>query len=147
MVVPLYYSSLFLEDVSTLDIISFNQILFYKYKDKAEEKNLIEQLLDKNIPKVILYKYWLRLYTLNGNFYRNLNEDLRKSSFNICSYFPFIKTCYEGVRKHIIQPEIDSILYRGTSMTKEEFEQIDFLYQIRLSFSDLRVLQIRKLFR
>ena len=126
LAVPLYYSSLFLEDVPISDIISFNQNIFYKYK---EENILTEQLVNRNIPKIILYKYWLRLYTTNEDFYTDINRYLRKSSINICTYFPFIKGCYEGIRKQFIKPEIDSILYRGQCMSKEEFGHIDSLYQ------------------
>ena len=118
---PLYYSSLFLEDVSISDIISFNQNIFYKYKNTS---SLTEQLVNKNIPKIILYKYWLSLYTSNKQFYTDLNRDLRKSSINICTYFPFIKACYEGIRKQYFKPEIDSKLYRGQGMSKEEFGNI-----------------------
>ena len=84
LAVPLYYSSLFLEDVSISDIISFNQNIFYKYKNTS---SLTEQLVNKNIPKIILYKYWLSLYTSNEQFYTDLNRDLRKSSINISLIF------------------------------------------------------------
>ena len=120
-------------------MISFNQNIFYKYKDANKlTNNLTKQLVNKNIPKIILYKYWLRLYTLPGGFfYTDLNRDLRKSSINICTYFPFIKACYEGIRKGFFKPEIDSILYRGQGITKEEFKDIYSLYKDKKNNNDM----------
>ena len=44
----------------------------------------------KNIPIQILTKYYARLYTLNSNFYKDLNKDLRMN--NKDKYLSYIKT-------------------------------------------------------
>ena len=134
LAIPLYYSQLFLEDVSASDIFSFNKYLFYKYENDNDKdtKELVSQLVNKNMYKKIVYKYWLRLYTCNGQFYGDLNGDLRKSNINICTYFPFIKACYEGIRKQFFFSDTNNVLYRGAGMSNEEFYKIDNLYNQKI---------------
>ena len=43
----------------------------------------------KNIPIEILCKYYARIYTVESNFYKDINEDLRMN--NKDKYLPYIK--------------------------------------------------------
>ena len=50
----------------------------------------------KNIPIEILCKYYARIFTVESNFYKDINKDLRMN--NKDKYLPYIKTFYEGVK-------------------------------------------------
>ena len=77
LVFPLYYTD-FMDYPNKNEIYNFNIFLLDKYSKEEKFKNLIEQLLLKiRIPCDILAKYWLRAYTLESNFYKEMNDYLK----------------------------------------------------------------------
>ena len=114
LIIPNYYSNL-LDDVRASEISSFNSYLKIYFKPPTEEErrlnenspdklvfkngniniqNLIDQIEDKKANAIII-KYWLRIYSLQSEFFNELNQSLRKRDKNISLYYPFIKLCYE----------------------------------------------------
>ena len=133
LVVPNYYSYL-LEDVNKSEINYFNDFLIKNFlygKNKDKNTNvgnkqihrLVNQIKYKVLPKEILIKYWLRIYTLESEFFRVLNKSLRYNNNQAAFYYPFIKLCYEGIRKGYLTPYIKEI-YRCSQIEKEEFNLI-----------------------
>ena len=96
-------------------IISFNN---------PELNNIIKNLnLFGYIPFQILTKYWVRLYTIESQFYKILNNDLMKSILH-SSYKIFIKMMYTGVSINSIKSYPGKFLYRGSSINKIEIDKI-----------------------
>ena len=96
-------------------IISFNN---------PELNNIIKKLnLFGYIPFQILTKYWVRLYTIESQFYKILNNDLMKSILH-SSYKIFIKMMYTGVSINSIKSYPGKFLYRGSSINKIEIDKI-----------------------
>ena len=114
----------FMEMPSKFEIIDFNQYLLNKYsKHYSQIDELIRQLLiDSKIPLQILVKYWIRAYTLETNFYREMNNSLIGKDKNKNDYDVFIRILYQGLHKKIIKPLINETLYRGAYISKKEIE-------------------------
>lgn len=59
-----------------------NQYLYNKYSDTPDIKELLSQIEGiPSIPHEILCKYYARLYTIESEFYNNINKILRKRSY------------------------------------------------------------------
>ena len=142
LIIPNYYSNL-LDDVRTSEISSFNSYLKIYFKPPTEEErrlnennpdklvfkngniniqNLIDQIEDKKANAIII-KYWLRIYSLQSEFFNELNQSLRKKVKNISLYYPFIKLCYEGVKKAYFK-SYEKEIYRCSKIDKNEFIEI-----------------------
>ena len=136
LIIPNFYSYI-LEDANQSEIDFFNNYLIkefqfvnieainpqnkeelLKLKNKEIHK-LINQIRLKKIPKEILIKYWLKIYSLNSEFYYNMNKSLRYRDKRVYFFYPFIKLCYEGIRKDFIKPFTKTI-YRCSKMDKIE---------------------------
>ena len=80
-------------------------------------------------------KYYARLYTLESNFYKNLNNDLlsnKKEQF--LSYLPYIKILYEGVKLKSLPLATDNLLYRGTKLSNDFGEKKLKIYLVQSYF-------------
>ena len=112
LVLPMFFKAL-IDAISNENMEEYTKLLYKIYsKDNESVKNLLEQILMmKNIPIQILTKYYARLYTLNSNFYKDLNKDLRMN--NKDKYLSYIKTFYEGVKLKSLPLANNNILYRG----------------------------------
>ena len=131
LIVPNYYTYL-LEDVNIPEINNFNDYLLKNFVNKGinpnEEINkLLKQIKYKILPKEILIKYWIRIYTLESEFFKILNKSLRTKDNNNYYYYPFIKLCYEGIRKGFLKPYIKEI-YRCSKISIDEFKEIQEIY-------------------
>ena len=112
LILPLTFIE-FMEIPNKMEIIDFNQYLLDKYSNKSQMKNLIEQLLiDVKIPFQILVKYWIRAYTFETLFYKEMNYSLLTRIGND-DYDIYIRTLYQGLSTNAIKPLIDETLYRG----------------------------------
>ena len=123
LIFPLYLFDYYLDPPNQNQIEEFNKLLLSNYGDVSELKELIEQLLlNIKIPFQILIKYWLRAYTMETNFYKTMNKELRERSSN--RYDILIKVLYHGLNQKYITPFIENNLYRGSSITKKELQYI-----------------------
>ena len=151
LIIPKYYSYL-LDDVNYTEIFYFNsylrKILLRPTEKEIDElkktdefkiiqiygNELVQKLLNqielKNLPKEIIIKYWLRIYTMESEFCYMLNESLRKKDKQVYFYYPFIKLCYEGVKKGYLK-SYNKELYRYSQIAKDEFEIIIKKYEER----------------
>ena len=141
LIIPNYYSYL-LEDVNKPEIYFFNDFLKRKFITKSDNskenkidlnsaKNLgntfiqekLKQIENKKLPKEIILKYWLWAYSAESEFYDLLNKSLRKKDKEMYFYYPFIKLCYEGIRKGFLKSYYQK-LYRASQLNKNEFIKI-----------------------
>jgi len=108
LIIPNYYQILF-NDVNEGEIKLYNNYLIEKFgcKNKLGNKEihkLICRIQDGNLQKQILIKFWLKIYTLQSDFYRELNESLRKKDRKkSLSHYPFIRLCYEGIKNGFVK--------------------------------------------
>ena len=118
---------------------------FQKYciKIYPEMKQFIKPSEEKNIyvPYNILAKYYLHLYTLESNFFRNLNEELSKGNFD--KYRQYIFILYIALNKGYFRSCNDCKLYRGGTLSEEEYQ---ILQNLKNSSNNKKVLFFSKKF-
>ena len=116
---PIYLSRLFKEPKEE-ECKIFDQYLIDNYGDIMKE--LILQIYNVNCPISLRIKYWLRAYTLETKFYKDMNSDLMKD--NIKPYIPYIQLLYSGLMINNFNFSYGNILYRGALIKKEEIENL-----------------------
>ena len=74
------------------------------------------------IPKEILVKFWLRIYTLETDFYSNMNCKLMKLKGK--EFYTFIKLIYFALNEKYVKNRCDITLYRGDILNNQELQTI-----------------------
>ena len=124
LIVPLFFYRL-INIPTNKEIYNFNLKLFKDYGSHHSINQLIEPLITKNnnlnFPYQIFCKYWLRAYTLETDFYKNMNQDLKKGVYSI--YSPFINSCYYSLYSHSLTFYYKN-LYRAGLISIEEIQTI-----------------------
>ena len=115
----LYYTRFFNEPNAKI-CQRFDEYLMYNYGD--EMKELIQQIYNINCPISLRIKYWLRAYTLETKFYKDMNSDLMKD--NIKPYIPYIQLLYSGLKLNDYNYSYTDDLYRGTLIKIKEINKI-----------------------
>jgi len=123
LTLPIFFKSLI--DNSSIDNMNeYTNSLYNTYsKDNDNLKTLLGSIKSMiNIPIELLSKYYARLYTIESDFYRNINKDLGLNKKE--KYLPFIKTLYEGVKLKSLSLASNNLLYRGSKISNEEIKKI-----------------------
>ena len=127
LMLPRFFRTLIkLNEKDNLD--ELNQYLFNKYSDSVDLKDLLNQLEGiPSIPYEILCKYYARLYTIESDFYKDINKKLRKKSLKSLEYYKnknyaltFVKLLYEGLKLKCFKSKSKKELYRGGIISKSE---------------------------
>ena len=97
------------------------------YNEKMEKvgeiKKFLDSIIDLNdIPTEVLSKYYVRIYTENSNFYRELNKNLING--NTKDYLSYIKVLYEGIKLGALPYASETTLYRGAQLSNEEINNM-----------------------
>ena len=117
------------------DILMFKTFMFSKFKDD-EKKDLILPLvkpsLEKNIyiPLKKRAKFLLRLYTLETNFYSNINKDMTNID-GFGYYKVFILILYFSIQNKSFKNYVKGKLYRRTLLSKKEMEEIINIFEVK----------------
>ena len=103
---PVFYKSLIkLKEKDNFDELT--QYLYNKYSNNQDINELLEPIEGiSKIPIEILCKYYARLYTIESDFYKKINKNLREAQLEhllSCAnenYYSiiFIKSFYEGIK-------------------------------------------------
>ena len=93
LALPLFYKIL-IESSSSDKIEDYTKKIYEKYsKENKKLKKLLNQIkLMQDIPIELLSKYYIRAYTIESNFYKNINKDLGSNKKE--SHLFFIKVLY-----------------------------------------------------
>ena len=122
LILPLYFSS-YLEIPKEEDIQIFNEFMLDAYGKSSQIKELFLLLKNvKEIPNEILSKFYVRAYTAESDFYKEMNLSLMKKDKN--KYLTYIRMLYEGVKIKSLKSHNNSILYRGALMSKKELNNL-----------------------
>ena len=137
---PLYYYKLILqpndEEIQQFNKFCRNKIFGQKdnnsiidlrknENDKEALKYLLEQIervekIGIKIPFPNLIKFWLRIYTYETEFYKDMNLTL-KNNISI-NYDIYIRALYNGFK--YVPNFFDQILYRGSLISNDEIDKI-----------------------
>ena len=127
LTLPLSFKAL-IEQTKKENINNYNLSLYKEYYNKINKekaKKLLEMISSKsNIPTEILSKAYVRLYTAETKFYKDLNENLTKNKKE--KYLTYIKTIYEGIKLKSLEPYKEiGYLYRGSKISNKELKIMD----------------------
>ena len=125
LILPVYYKVLIDKASNNRKALEkYTTSLFEEYsKDNKEIKKLSDNIKSMdNIPIEILSKYFARLYSIESNFYREINKNLRE--YQVEKHLSFIQTLYEGLNLKALPLASDKKLYRGSTISKDEIEKI-----------------------
>ena len=97
---------------------------------KDPKYNILLYPIDKyqNIPVELLSKYYIRMYTIEGNIYKIikknlLKEDNEKNQKNYI-YLPYIKTLYAGLEKEALKT-YNGKLYSAQILSDEQIKELE----------------------
>ena len=123
LTLPIFFKSL-IDNTSIDNMDEYTNLLYNTYsKDNHKLKKLLGSIKSmRNIPIELLSKYYARLYTIDSNFYRDINKDLGLNKIE--KYLSFIKTLYEGVKLKSLPLASKNTLYRGSKISNEEIKTI-----------------------
>ena len=78
------------------------------------------------IPIELLCKYYARLYSIDGDFYKIMNDYLVTVNYlsNDIIYEPYIKTLYEGFDKDIFKIYLSGELYCSQALSDGEIKEL-----------------------
>ena len=108
--------------LNSSEIKNFNIFLLENYGIDDNIHNLIKQLfLIEKVPDVIVSKFWAKTYTLESNFYYNLNWNLMQLKSK--KYNTFIQMLYCGLKDFSYKE--DKKLYRGSIISNIEMKKIE----------------------
>ena len=95
-------------------------------------------LTTPNIPIEILSKYYVRMYTIEENFYKKMKEDLLEdNNENNVIYQSYIKTLYEGLSKKALKTYRGDKLYSAQILSKEQIKELNIINNEQKSRKDL----------
>ena len=118
LVLPLLYKSL-IELTSIDNIEKYTEYLYDEYSSNEEINKLFESIkYIKDIPIELVSKYYARLYTIESQFYNDINKGLRENKKD--KYLSYIRILYEGIKLKSLPLASNNILYRGSKISNEE---------------------------
>ena len=93
---------------------------------KDPNYNILLYPIDKyqNIPVELLSKYYIRMYTIEGNFYKIMKQNLFKKNQNNYIYLPYIKTLYAGLEKEALKT-YNGKLYSAQILSDEQIKELE----------------------
>ena len=119
---------------SNEDIRKFNFFLYETFKNiDLNLSYLLNQTFKNKVPKKILIRYWLRIFSF-VDVSKIINEDLKKISTNFDVY---VKLLYFGLKSKYIEPVLKANFYRGGTLSKYELEEIQNNYNLKNKNSEL----------
>ena len=124
LLLPLFFKTL-IDNALIDDKKQFMKYLYNKYKSNNQLKKVLTFLNDlKNLSIDIVSKKYIELYTIESDFYKDLNKDLRLNKRE--KYLSYIKTLYEGIKVKALPLSTAQKLYRGTQISKNEIVKLMF---------------------
>ena len=124
LLLPMFYK-LLIQVTPNDNIEDFTRNLYNKYSKCKEMEELLKPIISmSHIPNELLSKYYARAYTIESDFYFDLNKELRKENNKDNKYLPFIKVLYEGFKFETLSLEPNTFLYRGTRLAENEVNEI-----------------------
>ena len=105
---------------------SFIKTICSNYKEDSELYKLLNPI--KNIPYIpveLLSKYFAKMYTFEGMFYKDIKYDLlRDEQDKKIFYMPYIKTLYEGAQNGGLKTCIEKELFSAAHVSEQEINEL-----------------------
>ena len=135
---PVFYKSLIKFNNSKDSLGELTHYLYELYSNNSKIKELLEPIDGiSDVPIEILCKYYARLYTIDSDFYKDINKYLRERDSIINeediifwadkNNYPitYIKSFYEGLKLGCFQVSSRKKLFRFSCIDKKELNRIN----------------------
>ena len=126
LVFPTFFYSNMKDDLKPEENNKFIKYLCDNYIDNKQYKYLLKQIFNvPNIPIEILSKYYARIYTIDGQFFKDLKKDLLDTNDdNFKKYKAFIQTLFEGVERNALKTFDKIDLYSAQYLPQDEIDEL-----------------------
>ena len=105
------------------ELEEFKKFIYNNYYKDIGDKDMISFFNAKlKIPYYLYSKIFIRLYTMEYAFYKDLNHSL--SNGNYSEFNQYIFTLYYGLNRKILKDCHEIFLYRSTRINKNEYDNI-----------------------
>ena len=109
-----------LAEPKTEEIKQFLEYMNQNYNEPKYREIL--NIISPDIPIELLSKYFIRLYTIEGEFFKKMKIDLLNDSIQI--YLPFIKTLYAGIEVGALKTYNDENLYSAQLLSEQQIQEL-----------------------
>ena len=127
LIIPLIWNKIVSLKIHGKKLSEMQRMLIYNY---SSLKDYIYPSREKifKIPEQLLAKYFLYLYTIDSQFYRDLNRILsHDEGFDI--YREYITTMLLSLKNKTFKTDTTSKLYRAQNISKNDFDKLYNLYE------------------
>ena len=122
LVLQMYFKT-FIDKSDSKDNIIFINELYKQYHNDPKYIELLGQMHSiQDIPVELISKYYIKMYTIEGNFYKNMKNQLLAENFDF--YWPYIKTLYESLEKDALKQCIDKELYSAQFLSEIQIKNL-----------------------
>jgi hypothetical protein len=123
---PHFYKDIYNNKTIDFGLLNeFTKFFLVNFCTKNIEKLLKPLILFKEVPEVIISKWWARTYTHESPFYSVMNKCLMRSEYK--EYETYIRLLYRGLACNSYRPKYYSKLVRGTKL---DLSEINYLKSI-----------------
>jgi hypothetical protein len=123
---PDFYRDIYKKsNIDFSELNNFTKFFLQNFCTEKIEILLKPLILFKEVPEVIISKWWARIYTHETPFYSVMNKTLMKSLYR--EYEVYIKLLYKGLACNSYRPKFEKNLTRGTKL---ELSEIKYLKSI-----------------
>jgi len=120
---PHFYKDIYKNKTIDFGLLNeFTKFFLGNFCTKNIEKLLKPLILFKEVPEVIISKWWARTYKHESPFYSVMNKCLMKSEYK--EYETYIKLLYRGLACNSYRPKYYSKLVRGTKLDLSEIKYL-----------------------
>ena len=124
LVLPIFYKVL-LDESKPEDNNVFIKAIYDEYRNDPKYNGLLKQINILNVSVELLSKYYVRMYTIEGKFYKKMKmELLDDNNENHIKYLPYIKTLYEGLEKGALKTCVNNELYGAQFLSDREIRDL-----------------------
>ena len=120
---PPFYKDIYKNKAIDFNLLNdFTKFFLVNFCTENIEKLLKPLILFKEVPEVIISKWWARTYTHESPFYSVMNKTLMNSEYK--EYETYIRLLYKGLTCNSYRPKFYSKLVRGTKLDSSEINYL-----------------------
>ena len=120
---PGFYKDIYKNKAIDFNLLNeFTKFFLVNFCTKNIEKLLKPLILFKEVPEVIISKWWARTYTHESPFYSVMNRSLMINNYK--EYETYIRLLYRGLACNSYHPKYNSKLVRGTKLDLSEIKYL-----------------------
>ena len=127
LIFPFFINNLLNYKYDNSNLKNFFKLLVNIYNDNKKIIKLLKPLQNLNTaPDIISLKFLLYIYTLDSNFYKDLNYSLLIEKYNI--FEPMLLLLNKSIKNRLLPKNLNDNLYRCCSLNKNEISKLNEIF-------------------